>query len=81
MLAHNESHRDRALRFIAGALLLALYLGAGKSWGTTFLAAGAYLVVTGVIGFCPLRWALKAMISRHPADGGRIRPASSAPRP
>ena len=81
MLAHNESVRDRALRFVTGALLLALYLGSGKLWGTVFLGAGAYLVVTAVMGFCPIRWGLKAMTSRHPGDGQRIRPASSAPRP
>ena len=64
MLAHNESDNDRALRVIAGFLLLALYLGGrGSWWGALLLGAGAFLVVTGVVGFCPLRWLLHRPLS------------------
>jgi Inner membrane protein YgaP-like, transmembrane domain len=60
MLAHNESHRDRALRLVGGAFLLALHLGGPRTWwGALLLAAGAFLVITAVVGFCPLRWILK----------------------
>lgn len=52
----NESGADRLLRGLVGVILLVLAFvggltGAGK---TVALVAGAILLVTGLIGFCPI---------------------------
>ena len=57
----NEGILDRVIRVVVGAALL--YLGTG----TTMLAGfsllgnilGAILLLTGIIGFCPLYYAFK----------------------
>jgi hypothetical protein len=57
----NESGLDRIIRVVVGALLLALYfLGAvAGGWGIVVLVVGAILLITGVVGFCPLYALLK----------------------
>jgi hypothetical protein len=57
----NENRVDRIIRVIVGAILLALGLLGVVSgawlWIVTIL--GAILLVTGVVGFCPLYALLK----------------------
>jgi hypothetical protein len=52
----NESSLDRIIRVVVGALLLALYfLGVVTGgWGIVMIVLGAILLITGVVGFCPL---------------------------
>ena len=57
MLCANEAEWDRAVRMLAGVLLLT----AGCGWFTAagapqfvLIAAGAVLLVTGLMGYCPL---------------------------
>lgn len=55
-LAANESTADRILRIVIGIVLVALAL-AGVASGALAVVAwvlAALLVVTGVVGFCPL---------------------------
>jgi len=57
----NESNLDRIIRGIAGLLLLVLYF-TGTITGTLgiiLIIVGAVLVLTAVIGFCPLYGLLK----------------------
>ena len=57
----NESGLDRVIRVIAGIVLLALYVtGVVAGWlGIVFVVLAAVLLVTGVVGFCPLYYLLK----------------------
>ncbi len=57
----NESNLDRALRAVVGLVLLVLYF-AGTftgALGIVSLVLGAVLLLTGVVGFCPLYALLK----------------------
>ena len=52
----NESGLDRIIRAIAGIALLAIYF-TGTVTGTlgiVLIVLGAVLLLTGVVGFCPL---------------------------
>ncbi len=58
----NESNLDRTLRTIAGVALL--YVGLGTSLlagtlGTVAAVIGAVLLLTGLVGVCPLYNVLK----------------------
>jgi hypothetical protein len=58
-MAANESSVDRVIRAIAGIGLLAVGLwplGAvgGAVLGIVIAIVGAVLVITGIVGFCPL---------------------------
>jgi hypothetical protein len=57
----NESSADRVIRVIVGIVLLVLYFTGIMSGtlGIILLAVGALLVLTGLIGFCPLYALLK----------------------
>jgi len=57
----NESGLDRIIRVIAGIVLLALYfLGTVTGvLGIVFIVVGAILLLTGLVGFCPLYALLK----------------------
>jgi hypothetical protein len=57
----NESGLDRVIRVVAGAALLVLYFTQVLSGGLGIVAVvlGAVLLITGVIGFCPLYTLLK----------------------
>ncbi|PKN99159.1 MAG: DUF2892 domain-containing protein [Chloroflexi bacterium HGW-Chloroflexi-4] len=52
----NESGLDRIIRVVTGAALLALYFTQVVSGGLGIAAVviGAVLLITGVVGFCPL---------------------------
>ncbi|RMG87691.1 MAG: DUF2892 domain-containing protein [Chloroflexi bacterium] len=53
MLARNEGNIDRIIRLVLGIVLLVVAL---TSFSTLWWLAivGAILVVTGLVGFCPL---------------------------
>jgi hypothetical protein len=52
----NESGLDRVIRLVAGLFLLLLYFVGVVSGalGIVVLVLGAILLLTGLIGFCPL---------------------------
>jgi hypothetical protein len=51
LFPHNEGMADRALRVIAGAVLLSLvFVGPKTPWGWI----GLVPLVTGLVGTCPL---------------------------
>jgi hypothetical protein len=52
----NESGLDRVIRLVAGLVLLLLYFVGVVSGtlGIVVLVLGAILLLTGLIGFCPL---------------------------
>jgi|YelNatPaOPRAMG01_1025707.scaffolds.fasta_scaffold142748_3 hypothetical protein len=62
----NEGSLDRTLRVIAGLILLALGLLHVISgvWVWVAVIFGAILLVTGLIGFCPLYTLLKINTAR-----------------
>lgn len=57
----NEGTLDRTVRVIAGAILLALGLLQVVSgvWLWVIVIIGAILLITGLVGFCPLYTLLK----------------------
>jgi len=57
----NEAGWDRILRVIVGILLLALGFGGVVvgTLGLVFNIIGALLVVTGLVGYCPIYGLLK----------------------
>ena len=57
----NESGLDRIIRAIAGIVLLALYLSGIVTGGLGILVivVGAILLLTGIVGICPLYALLK----------------------
>lgn len=62
----NESKVDRIIRVVVGLLLLVLFLTdtVAGTLGTILLVLGALLVVTGLIGFCPIYALLKTKTSK-----------------
>jgi hypothetical protein len=57
----NESSLDRIIRAIVGIIFLALYF-TGTVTGTlgiVLIVLGAVLLLTGIVGFCPLYALLK----------------------
>ena len=61
MMKMNESGIDRGVRVIVGLLLAGLDLfGVLSGWvGIVGLVVGVVLVLTGMVGFCPISAALK----------------------
>jgi Inner membrane protein YgaP-like, transmembrane domain len=57
----NESALDRVIRVVLGLVLLALFLTGivGGTLGIILVVVGAILLITGIIGFCPLYALLK----------------------
>ena len=57
----NESMLDRIIRVIAGIALLALYFTGTVTGavGIILIVLGAVLLLTGLVGFCPLYALLK----------------------
>jgi hypothetical protein len=74
-MTRNESTADRLVRFVLGAA--AVVWGAMIGWGTVggivLLAVGAILVVTALLGFCPLYRVLGISTARgeHATTGPR----------
>ncbi len=56
-----ESGVYRIIRVVLGIVLLALSFGGVVSggWGIVLLVVGAFALLTGVVGFCPLYSLLK----------------------
>ena len=52
----NESGLDRIIRVIVGLVLIVLYLMGliGGGLGIVVVILGAILLITGIVGFCPL---------------------------
>lgn len=52
----NENATDRVVRIIAGLVLLSAWVFGWMSgtWETVFAIVGAVLLLTGIVGFCPL---------------------------
>jgi hypothetical protein len=57
----NESNMDRIIRGLVGIVLLVLYFTnvAAGTLGIILLIIGAILLLTGIVGFCPLYTLLK----------------------
>ena len=57
----NEAGWDRILRVLAGILLLALGFGGvvAGTLGLVFKVIGSLLLVTGLVGYCPVYALLK----------------------
>jgi hypothetical protein len=57
----NESGLDRVIRIVLGIVLFVLYFTGVVSGtlGIISLVVGAVLVITGLVGFCPLYALLK----------------------
>lgn len=62
----NESGVDRIIRVVIGIVLIALALGSVVTGGlgTVLIILGAVLVLTGMVGFCPL-YALLKIRTKH----------------
>ena len=62
----NESGLDRVIRVIVGVALLALYFVHIVAGGLGIVAViiGADLLITGVVGFCPLYALLKIQTNK-----------------
>lgn len=62
----NESGLDRIIRVIVGVALLALYFTnvVAGGLGVAAVIVGAILVITGVVGFCPLYGLLKIQTNK-----------------
>ena len=63
----NESMLDRIIRIIAGAALLALFFThtIAGTLGIIFAIVAAILLITGLIGFCPLYAILKIRTNKQ----------------
>ncbi len=57
----NESAVDRLIRVLLGIVLLALNFAdvVTGSWGIVLLVLGGIVLITGIVGFCPLYAILK----------------------
>ena len=55
-MTRNEGNMDRFIRIIAGAVLIALlFIGTTSGvLGIVLAIAGGVLLLTGMVGFCPL---------------------------
>ncbi|MBA4386112.1 MAG: DUF2892 domain-containing protein [Anaerolinea sp.] len=62
----NESGLDRVIRVIAGVALLTLYFThvVVGGLGIAVVIIGAMLLITGVVGFCPLYGMLKIQTNK-----------------
>jgi hypothetical protein len=62
----NESGMDRIIRAVVGIVLIALAWGGvvTGALGTVLIILGAVLLLTGIIGFCPI-YALLKIRTKH----------------
>ncbi len=60
-MKHNEGRTDRIIRIVLGIILLILGIAViATGWlEWIFVALGAILLITGIVGFCPLYALLK----------------------
>jgi len=73
----NEASGDRIARVIGGvALVGGGLLAVTGGWGWALAAVGLVLVVTGIVGWCPIYAALR--IGTKTSDGSEVAEASSA---
>lgn len=56
----NEARWDRIARVVIGAAGIGVALAGISAWGWL----GAILVVTGMMGFCPIYWACKVKTAK-----------------
>lgn len=74
MFAQNEGAVDRALRVIAGlGLGIAVFTLLTGAWQIVAAVVAAILLLTGVVGFCPL-YALLRINTRGRAASATARP-------
>jgi len=61
MFKLNEASWDRIVRVVLGIVLLYLGLGGvvAGALGIVLDVLGAVFLLTGLVGFCPIYWALK----------------------
>ena len=57
----NESGTDRIARAVVGIVLLVLFLAnvVSGTLGIILAVVGAVLLLTGIVGFCPIYYALR----------------------
>lgn len=82
MLCRNVGGLDRAVRLVVGAVLLpvGLVLLAGdRALGWVATAAGAFVLASGVLGFCP-PYVLLGISTARPKDAAGLTPAPPARR-
>ena len=62
----NESGMDRIIRAVVGIVLIALAWGGvvTGALGTVLIILGAVLLLTGIVGFCPI-YALLKIRTKH----------------
>ncbi|MHB8136504.1 MAG: YgaP family membrane protein [Anaerolineaceae bacterium] len=62
----NESGLDRIIRVVVGAALLVLYFTqvVAGGLGIVSVVIGAVLLITGIVGFCPLYALLKIQTNK-----------------
>lgn len=62
----NESGMDRIIRAVVGIVLIALAWGGvvTGALGTVLIILGAILLLTGIVGFCPI-YALLKIRTKH----------------
>jgi hypothetical protein len=62
----NESGLDRIIRVIAGIALLVLFFAhvVSGGLGIVLVVIGAVLLITGVVGFCPLYAIMKIQTNK-----------------
>lgn len=74
MFAQNEGALDRALRIVVGlGLGIAVFTLLAGAWQIVAAVAAAILLLTGVVGFCPL-YALLRINTRGRAASATARP-------
>ena len=63
----NESGLDRVIRIVLGIVLFVLYFTGvvSSTLGIISLVIGAVLVITGLVGFCPLYALLKFRTNKN----------------
>jgi hypothetical protein len=74
VFAQNEGALDRALRIVVGlGLGIAVFTLLAGAWQIVAAVAAAILLLTGVVGFCPL-YALLRINTRGRAASATARP-------
>ena len=65
MFTQNVGSIDRVIRIVVGLVLIVLgFFFLGGTWGIIGAIIGLILLVTGLVGWCPLYWPFK-FSTRH----------------